>query len=128
MSEIGLVSEDPDEFAKAVSHCKGYTPECISNGKCQSGECFQSKPVICVDNYAEGEIKRLNKIIEDLRVKQTLFESTIEHHICQLDQSYKSLKTALNEQRRWAIHFARQRFLDLQKDLKRDANDINLTH
>lgn len=119
--ESDLLNQDHDAFGKAVSKCKGYTPECITTGKCQQdGDCFNALRVMPVD-AAHAEINRLNREIEALRVKQTLFESTLEHHIQKLNTSYGSLKTASNENRRWAIHFARQQFIALQGDLKRGA-------
>lgn len=125
--ELDLSSQNHDKFANAVSKCKGYTPECIANSKCgRDGECFTNKPKPITFDGAEAEISRLNREIERLKVKQTLFESMIEHHIQRLNTSYGSLKTALNENRRWAIHFARQEFTKLQQDLKRGANDQHL--
>lgn len=116
--EADLSSQDHDAFGKAVSKCKGYTPECVATGKCQQdGDCFEALRVMPVDT-AHAEIKRLNVELETLRVKQTIFESTLEHHIQRLNTSYNSLSTALSEPKRWAVHFARQHMIALQKGLR----------
>lgn len=114
--EADLASDDHDTFAAAINCCSGYAPECIAAGACQLGGCFE--PVVMSESEAHKEVERLRDELTALKVRQTLFEATIEHHIQKLNSSYNSLHTAMHEQKRWAIHFARQKFIDLQKDLR----------
>lgn len=114
--EADLGSDNHDTFAAAINCCNGYAPECIAAGACQMGGCFE--PVVLSESEAQEEIKRLNSELQELRARQTILEATVEHHIQMLHSNYASQRNAINESHRWAIHFARQKFIDLQKDLK----------
>lgn len=114
--EADLASEDHDKFGEAIMRCTGYSPECAAAGICVFGGCFE--PKLITDHEAVEKIAELQAENDKLRSKQAVFEAVIENHIQSLDTRSKSLRSKISESHRWAVHFAKQRFLELQKELK----------
>lgn len=113
--EADLRSSDSERWANAVMKCKTNNPYCGSDGRCHAGgDCFE--PVRVTRAQAmQGEINLLNGELERSKNRQAVLEATLEHHIQSLDATYKQ---STNPNQKWAVHFARQKFLALQKDIQ----------
>lgn len=68
----------------------------------------------------QGEIKRLTGELESMKSRQAVLSATIEHHIQSLSATYNQ---TTNQNQKWAVHFARQKFLALQKDLQGEDDE-----
>ena len=113
--ESDLRSSNHERYATAVMQCRTHNPFCGVDGRCHAGgDCFEPEPVTRAQAM-QGEIKRLNVELEEVKNRQAVLVASLEHHIQSLSTSYKQ---TTNESQKWAIHFARQKFLALQNDLQ----------
>ena len=71
-------------------------------------------------NALSGEVKRLSSQLKAMENSEAVLKATLEHNIQSLNATYNQ---ATNESRKWAIHFARQKFLALQKDLQGEDDE-----
>lgn len=118
--ESDLRSSNSERWAIAVMECKTSDPFCGSDGYCHAGgDCFEPEPVTRTQAM-QDEIKRLNIELEKVKNRQAVLVATLEHHIQSLNATYKQ---STNENQKWAIHFARQKFLALQKDLQGEDDE-----
>lgn len=119
--EADLKSDNPKIWASAVMECKTSNPYCGSDGYCHAdGNCFEvkvSKAEALEEavNALSGEVKRLSSQLKAMENREAVLKATLEHHIQSLNATYNQTK---NESQKWAIHFARQKFLALQKDIQ----------
>lgn len=118
--ESDLRSSNHERWAAAVMECKTRNPYCGPDGYCHAdGDCFEPEPVTRTQAM-QGEIKRLNIELEKVKNRQAVLVAALEHHIQSLSTSYKQ---TTNENQKWAIHFARQKFLALQNDLQGEDDE-----
>lgn len=118
--ESDLRSSNHERYATAVMQCRTHNPYCGSDGRCHAGgDCFEPEPVTRTQAM-QGEIKRLNIELEKVKNRQAVLVAALEHHIQSLSTNYKQ---TTNENQKWAIHFARQKFLALQNDLQGEDDE-----
>lgn len=124
--EADLKSDNHEIWARAVMECKTKNPYCGPDGYCHAdGACFEVKvskteALEHSVNALSGEVKRLSSQLNALENSHAGFKATLEHHIQSLNATYSQTK---NENQKWAIHFARQKFLALQKDLQGEDDE-----
>ena len=122
--ESDLKSANAERWAIAVMECKTHNPYCGSDGYCHAGgDCFESvSKTEALEHSVKAltaEVKRLGGDLEAMKTRQTVLNATIESHIQSLSDNYNQ---TTNENQKWAIHFARQKFLALQKELQGEGN------
>jgi predicted RNase H-like nuclease (RuvC/YqgF family) len=123
--EADLKSDNHEIWAAAVMECKTRNPYCGPDGYCHAdGDCFEVKvskaeALEQAVNALSGEVKRLSSQLKAMENSEAILKATLEHHIQSLNATYNQ---ATNESRKWAIHFARQKFLALQKELQGEGN------
>lgn len=110
-----------ERFSQAILCCKGYPPDCIFNGSCMFGGCFD------IPQMSEREMKQLiekqKQELDDLKCRQTRLIAAIDGQITALNQHYKRAVKNNNEKLVWGYHYARQQFLDLKRELTDESKN-----
>ncbi|MDH2636823.1 hypothetical protein QDS01_18090 [Acinetobacter nosocomialis] len=114
--EEDLASDDDNIWGKALSKCQSGAPwVCNERKECvNDGECFN----ILKLEHALLKIDQLEEEVSRLKCNQTLFLTTFEGHLVQLDMQYQEAVKRKNEPMAWAVDFLRREMRTLIKQVK----------
>lgn len=121
--EEDLSSNDESIWGNALVKCQSGAPwVCVERKACvHEGSCFTNLQL--EPEKALLKIDKLEEEISRLKCNQTLFITTFESHLVQMDMQYQEAIKRKNEPMVWAIDFLRREIRTLLKQVN-DQNAV----